>query len=84
MTCNKWPVECDLCFRPAGMQAPDHKFSIFFPNIHTVHTNFICGMLIHTFHAEQLGIIIAIFLLQQQEEIIFFDSIPMTVIVIFA
>ena len=18
MTCNEWPVECDLCFRPAG------------------------------------------------------------------
>ena len=40
-----------------GTRATDVEFSIFSPNIDTVHTNFIRAMLIHIFHAEQLEII---------------------------
>ena len=38
-------------------RASEDEFSIFSPNIHTVHAILVSGLLIHTFNAERLGII---------------------------
>ena len=37
------------------MKVPEGILSIYFPNMHTVHTNFLAGKLVHIFNAVQVN-----------------------------
>ena len=57
-----------------------NKFSISSPNIYTVHTHFILGMLVHKFYAERLGVVVGEIITIKGCDILNIDNVLVSIV----